>query len=109
MTVRVSKTIFWYWLLGYPAWRKKTWTATSSGIVAQRGIFSRNETRIPWARITDKRIHQSLLGRIFNFGRIELETAGESGNMELTKVGNVEKFYDLICERCDRAFGTDAT
>jgi uncharacterized membrane protein YdbT with pleckstrin-like domain len=110
MTVRVSKTKFWYWLLGYPAWKKRTWTATPTGIVARYGILSRNETRIPWQRITDKSIHQSVFGRIFNYGTIELETAGDAGSsMVLDRVGNVESFYDVLCEHTDSVRPGDGT
>lgn len=107
MTVRISKWRFFYFLFGFLAWRKRTWTATESGIIARWGIISRNEKRIQWGRVTDKSITQGLLGRIFNYGNIELETAGSDNEsqMTLTKVGNVERFYELVCERCDMAVG----
>jgi uncharacterized membrane protein YdbT with pleckstrin-like domain len=110
LTVRTSKWRFLYFLFCFPAWRKRTWTATDTGIVARSGILSRNETRIPWSRITDKTIQQGIFGRIFNFGNISLETAGDhaSSQMTMTKIGNAERFYEVICERTDRAAGVEA-
>ncbi len=111
MTVHVSRARIFYFLFGFLWWRKRTWMATETGIVAKWGVVSRNEKRIPWSRITDKAIHQGLLARIFNYGTIRLETAGSDAGSEmvLDRIGNAERFYELICHQCDAAAGYDAT
>ncbi len=111
MTVRVSKWSIFHVIFRYFGWRKRTWTATEAGIVARWGVISRNEKRIPWSRITDKSIHQGLFARICNYGTIRLETAGNDAGSEMTlpKIGDAERFYELICNQCDRAAGLSDT
>ena len=107
MVTRTTRWHFWYWLLGYPWWKRRSWTLQDEGIVARRGVLSREEETIAWSRISNRSITQSLLGRIFNHGTIKLETAGDSyGDMVLPQVGNVERFYEEIGRR---AMATDRT
>jgi uncharacterized membrane protein YdbT with pleckstrin-like domain len=105
VTVRISKWRFLYFIFCFFGWRKRTWTASDTVIVARTGIFARNETRIPWGRVTDKSISQSLFGRMCNFGTIRLETAGDhaGSQMVMEKVANAEIFYKIVCARCEAA------
>ena len=100
LTTRTTRWRFWYWLLAYPWWKRRSWTLQAEGIVARRGVFSREEETIAWSRISNRSISQSLLGRMFNHGTIKLETAGDSyGDMVLPQVGNVERFYEELGKR----------
>ena len=100
MVTRTTRWRFWYWLLAYPSWKRRSWALEEAGIVARRGVLSREEKTISWTRISDRSISQSLIGRILNHGTIRLETAGDTfGDMVLPQVGNVERFYEEIGKR----------
>jgi uncharacterized membrane protein YdbT with pleckstrin-like domain len=104
LTTRVTKWRFLYFLFAYPWWRSRSWTLNEEGVVARKGVLSREEETIGWTRISNRSISQSLLGRIFNHGTIKLETAGDSyGDMVLPSVGGAERFYEEIGRRSHEA------
>ena len=46
-------------------------------IIEKSGVFSKNETEMAFVGISAVSIHQSLLGRIFNFGDILVDVVGK--------------------------------
>ena len=68
--------------------------------VMRKGIFSKNETIIPFSSITNYSSKQSFLDRIFNICQLIIETAG-SINPELNLRGYPEKLLEVFAQAID--------
>jgi Bacterial PH domain len=71
-------------LLGvrYFRWIRTVYAVTSSRIIIQRGVFSRDLEEIPISQVRGIEVHQSFLHRILGFGTLRVSSEGNS------RVGN---------------------
>ena len=53
---------------------------TTQAVELQKGVFFRSEATIPLDRITDVRLHDGPVMRMFGLRGIKIETAGQSGD-----------------------------
>jgi uncharacterized membrane protein YdbT with pleckstrin-like domain len=84
-------------LVRWIQWRCTSFTLTSQRIVSRRGILSRYTESIALDRIQDSSVRQRLLGRIFRFGDVELESAGRDGSEVLHHIADPAGFsHDLL-------------
>jgi uncharacterized membrane protein YdbT with pleckstrin-like domain len=65
--------------LHYLRWRFTTYAITDRRVLISRGVLSRYTESITLDRIQDTSVSQSLLGRIFSAGNVEIESAGRDG------------------------------
>ena len=77
-------------LLRYLRWRYTTYVLTDKRILLSRGILSRYTESITLDRIQDTAISQSLIGRMFKAGTVEIESAGRDGTEMLHRVPRAE-------------------
>ena len=61
----------------------------SENIVVISGVFSKNATKINYANISDIRIRQTAMQRIFNYGNIEIGVPGASFQQNFSGKGDV--------------------
>lgn len=67
--------------------------------VLQYSLFSRQVSQLNLAKIQDVSVDQlGLLSTFFNFGTIEIETAGEAANFRFTYTPNPNRVAKLIIE-----------
>jgi uncharacterized membrane protein YdbT with pleckstrin-like domain len=60
-------------------WRKQQYVVTSRRVVEVSGVLNKVVTDSSLEKINDIKMTQSLLGRVFDFGTIEILTASEAG------------------------------
>jgi uncharacterized membrane protein YdbT with pleckstrin-like domain len=65
-------------------------------LMYRKGIFSRSEVVIPFARITNYAADQNLLDRIFGVGNFRIETAGSSLAPEMVLTGYPYRLRDIL-------------
>jgi uncharacterized membrane protein YdbT with pleckstrin-like domain len=68
-----------YLLLKYLEWKRREYILTDRRIVKQEGVFSISSFDAPLDKINNVFHRQSLLGRLFQYGEVGLETASEQG------------------------------
>jgi uncharacterized membrane protein YdbT with pleckstrin-like domain len=68
-----------YLLLKYLEWRKREYVLTNRRIVKQEGVFSISSFDAPLDKINNVFHQQSLMGRLFQYGEVGIETASEQG------------------------------
>lgn len=106
-----SKSNLQYWLLTiltltlyhWLIYRHNSILLTTRRVTQRRGnILTSNETSISMENITNVDVNQSLLGRIFNYGDIVIQTAG-SGNAEIVfvRLANPIKLRESIFDLKD--------
>ena len=69
-------------------------------LVLRKGTFSKTETVIPFARITNYVVNQSFFDRVFNICHFHIETAGSIAP-ELNLAGYPESLRDILAKAVD--------
>jgi membrane protein YdbS with pleckstrin-like domain len=76
---------------------------TTRRLTQHRGnALTSNQESMSLENITDVDVNMSLLGRIFNYGDISVQTAGSSGaEISATRLSNPDKLRDAIFDLRD--------
>ena len=86
-------------------WRSITYTLTDQRITIQTGVFSRQEKIIPVDRVQDCTTRQSIIGRIFGYGRVEIDAAGAQGAEVLDYLPKPGEFRDQVFIQSEKRRG----
>jgi membrane protein YdbS with pleckstrin-like domain len=79
--------------------RYTSYVVTDTRIMRISGIISRRAHSIPWVRVTDLTIEQSLAGRLFGFATLHIESANEdSGLRDLEGVSDPLQFNQYVVD-----------
>lgn len=70
----------------YLNWKHNLWAVTNLRVIDETGFFTRYSKESPLDKINNVEYDQSLWGRIFGYGNVDIQTAAEMG----------ETLYDLI-------------
>jgi uncharacterized membrane protein YdbT with pleckstrin-like domain len=73
-------------------WLNHKYVVTSLRVIQIFGVFNKNVTDSSLEKVNDVKMDQSLFGRIFNFGDIEILTASELGINRFTSIGDPIRF-----------------
>jgi uncharacterized membrane protein YdbT with pleckstrin-like domain len=79
MTLGVVALALLWLIVVWIRWQSIIYTLTDQRITIQSGVFSRQERIVPIDRVQDCSTKQSLLGRILDYGRVEVDAAGSQG------------------------------
>jgi uncharacterized membrane protein YdbT with pleckstrin-like domain len=60
------------------AWNAASLTVTDQRVILEEGIFQRTSKVMPLDRVQDVSTKQSLLGRLLDYGEVEIDVAGSS-------------------------------
>ncbi len=82
--------------------RFNIWVVTNRRIIDEWGIISANAKESLLDKINNVLCRQSLLGRILDYGSVEIQTAAEQGATVLTQVAAPLKLRDAIIETSER-------
>jgi len=101
--LRLASTIFLviaflYFL--YREWyrRRDIWAVTNLRVIDEKGIFSLYSKESPLEKINNISYYQHLIGRLLNYGSIEIQTAAEDGATIYRKVTNPKLLKDTIAK-----------
>jgi uncharacterized membrane protein YdbT with pleckstrin-like domain len=89
----------YYWL----DYKQNEIRLTTRRVTQRRGnIFTSNETSMSIENITDVEVNMSMLGRIFNYGDISIQTAGSSGaEVSAVRLQRPDKLREAIFDLRD--------
>lgn len=94
-------------IYSYFAWRRTTYAITSDAVVLRSGILFRKERVARVTRIQAVEVTQPILGRIFGFAGVKVESAGGAeANMSLAYL-TMDEGADVRNEILARAAGID--
>jgi uncharacterized membrane protein YdbT with pleckstrin-like domain len=77
-----------YPMYEYLTWKSNLWCVTNLRVVDESGFFSRYSKESPLDKINNVEYDQSIWGRLFGYGNVDIQTAAELG----------ETTYELIQE-----------
>ncbi len=67
---------------------------TTTRVMRVSGFFKRNAAWIPWAKVTDVRYEQTLMGRLFGYATVYIDSANEtSGLASMKNLQDPKEFY----------------
>jgi uncharacterized membrane protein YdbT with pleckstrin-like domain len=69
-------------------WSNHQYIVTNRRVIQIFGVFNKNVTDSSLEKVNDVKMEQSVFGRIFNYGDVEILTASELGINRFTKIGN---------------------
>jgi membrane protein YdbS with pleckstrin-like domain len=77
-------------------WYFQHFILTDRRLVLHEGILSKRSMDLPLDQVNDIRLKQNLFERIFRYGDIVIESAGEFGQQPFTNIGRPEEVKRLI-------------
>lgn len=107
----VIVVVFMLWLVvaPYVRWATTHYVFTTHRVLLRTGVITRHGRDIPLGRINDVSFEQGVLERMFRFGTLVVESAGERGQQVLKGMPQVETaqstLYRLVEEDHDRRSG----
>jgi membrane protein YdbS with pleckstrin-like domain len=90
--VLLGLAAYWVWL----NWESAMLTVTEHRVILEGGILIRTSKVIPLDRVQDVSTRQNLLGRILDYGSVEIDTAGAIPNELFTYVSHPEMLRDQV-------------
>lgn len=91
--------LFVYLDIRYIIWRSVTYTVTDQRILQRRGVLGKFSRSIGIARVQDVSTSQSVFGRLFDYGNVEIESAGRDGAEVFTYVPDPDRFRNILFEQ----------
>jgi len=79
-------------MLDYMRWNNEQYVVTDQRVIQLRGIFNKDVIDSSLDKINDVELSQSWLGRIFNYGTIEILTASDVGINQMRRIGRPLEF-----------------
>jgi uncharacterized membrane protein YdbT with pleckstrin-like domain len=85
-----------YWLLRYSGWKVNIWVVTNFRVVDEAGFLNHFAKESPLDKINNVSYDQTVWGRLFNFGHVEIQTAAEAGATDYYNVNHPKRLKDTI-------------
>jgi uncharacterized membrane protein YdbT with pleckstrin-like domain len=85
-----------YWLIRYYNWKVNIWVVTNFRVIDEAGLFSHYAKESPLDKINNVSYDQTVAGRLFNFGHVEIRTAAEAGATDYYNVNHPKRLKDTI-------------
>jgi len=87
-----------YPLYEYINWKNNLWCVTNMRVVDESGFFTRNSKESPLDKINNVEYHQSIWGRMFGFGDVDIQTAAELGETTYNLIHHPKLLKDTITQ-----------
>ncbi len=87
----------------YREWyrRRDIWVVTNLRVIDERGIFTLFTKESPLEKINNLSYQQHIIGRLLNFGQVEIQTAAEDGATIYTMITDPKRLKDEIATARD--------
>ena len=80
----------------YLEWKHNLWGVTNMRVIDEQGFFTRYSKESPLDKINNVEYTQSVWGRMFSFGDVEIQTAAELGDSRYTMIHDPKILKDTI-------------
>lgn len=86
---------FWYRIIER---NKNLWAVTNLRVIDEFGVFTLNSKESPLEKINNVTYNQSIWGRIFGFGNVQIQTAAEVGSTVYYTIEKPKLLRDTITQ-----------
>ena len=80
----------------YLNWKNNLWCVTNLRVVDESGFFSRYSKESPLDKINNVEYDQSIWGRLFGYGNVDIQTAAEMGETTYQLIHHPKLLKDTI-------------
>jgi uncharacterized membrane protein YdbT with pleckstrin-like domain len=88
----------WRVLVPFARWLTTQYVFTSRRIIVRRGLVTKQGRDMPLNKVNNVSFNVSLMGRILNYGALEVESASDDGDLYIDDVPDVEEIQRLVYE-----------
>lgn len=85
-----------YFLWKYFDWKVNIWVVTNFRVIDESGLMSHHAKESPLDKINNVSYDMPPMGRVFNYGHVEIQTAAEIGATEYFNVNHPRRLKDTI-------------
>lgn len=85
-----------YPMYEYLNWKNNLWCVTNLRVVDESGFFSRYSKESPLDKINNVEYDQTMWGRIFGYGNVDIQTAAELGETTYEMIHHPKLLKDTI-------------
>ena len=85
-----------YWFIKYYSWKVNLWVVTNFRVIDETGLLSHYAKESPLDKINNVSYDQTVWGRLFNYGHVEIQTAAEVGATDYFNVQHPKRLKDTI-------------
>jgi membrane protein YdbS with pleckstrin-like domain len=85
-----------YFLWKYYSWKVNIWVVTNYRVVDESGLISHHAKESPLEKINNVSYDMTPMGRLFNYGHVEIQTAAEIGATDYFNVNHPRRLKDTI-------------
>jgi uncharacterized membrane protein YdbT with pleckstrin-like domain len=85
-----------YVLIRYYSWKVNIWVVTNFRVIDEVGLLSHYAKESPLDKINNVSYDQTVAGRLFNYGHVEIQTAAEVGATDYYNVNHPKRLKDTI-------------
>ena len=85
-----------YPMVEYINWKNNLWCVTNLRVVDESGFFTRYSKESPLDKINNVEYNQSIWGRLFGFGDVDIQTAAELGETTYNLIHHPKLLKDTI-------------
>jgi uncharacterized membrane protein YdbT with pleckstrin-like domain len=98
IVIAVVVITIWRVLLPFGRWMTTQYVFTSRRIIVRRGLITKQGRDVPLSKVNNVSFHISVLGRILNYGALEIESASDDGDLAIDDVPNVQDIQRRVYE-----------
>lgn len=98
MCVVISLAVLVSAFLDYTRWNNEQYVVTDQRVIQVRGIFNKHVSDSSLEKINDVVLNQSWLGRMFDFGDIEIITGSDIGTSYMNRIAHPIQFKRAMME-----------
>lgn len=85
-----------YFFIVYLIWKCNIWVVTNYRVIDESGLLNHYAKESPLEKINNVSYDQTIWGRIFNYGHVEIQTAAEVGATDYYNVHGPKTLKDTI-------------
>jgi uncharacterized membrane protein YdbT with pleckstrin-like domain len=82
----------------YLNWKHNLWAVTNLRVIDETGFFTRHSKESPLDKINNVEYDQSIWGRIFGYGNVDIQTAAEMGETQYDLIHHPKLLKDTITQ-----------
>ncbi len=89
-------------LVPFLRWLTTEYVFTDRRVIVRQGIISRSGRDMPLSKVNDVAFEVSPLGRVLNYGALNVQSAGENAGLTVRDVPDVEDIQRMVYELIEK-------
>ena len=82
--------VVWWAAMPFLRWLTTQFVFTNRRVIVRRGLLTKQGRDMPLSKVNNVSFSVPVMGRILNYGRLVIQSAGEDSDLDIDDVPNVE-------------------